>query len=456
MAKKNYLCAMHFEQSEQFIKDLKQAIHSQSLDEINELVLELHPADVADITKQLSLEEVKAFCDIVPGELIAETIAELEEDEREDLLNSLTPEQIARKAIDYMESDDAADLIMELPKEKRIKVISLIDDVKKASNIVDLLNYPDDSAGGLMAKELFKVNINWDVLECVQELRKQAEQIETIHTVYVVDDHNKLLGTLSLKSLILTPSNTKIEDVLNRDIISVKAHTQNTEVAQIMEKYDLVVLPVVDDLNRLKGRITIDDVVDVIKEEAERDYQMASGLSDTVESHDSVWQVTKARLPWLLMGMIGGIGSAHVLLGFDLSQHPEMIVFIPLIGAMGGNVGVQSSAIVVQGIANNTLKGSIVQRLVKETGVGLVNGLVCSAVLFGVNLISDFSIKTSVTVSIALLSVIIFAAILGTFIPMLLNRFKINPALATGPFITTTNDIFGLLLYFYIGQMIIG
>ena len=388
--------------------------------------------------------------------MISETIAELEEDERAVLLSSLTPEQIARKAIDYMESDDAADLIMELPKDKRSKVIALIDDVKKASNIVDLLNYPDDSAGGLMAKELFKVNIHWDVMECVQELRKQAEQIETIHTVYVVDENNKLLGTVSLKSLILTPSNTKIEDVLNREIISVKAHTQSSEVAQIMEKYDLVVLPVVDDLNRLKGRITIDDVVDLIKEEAERDYQMASGLSDTVESHDSVWQVTKARLPWLLMGMIGGVGSAHVLLGFDLSKHPEMVVFIPLIGAMGGNVGVQSSAIVVQGLANNSLKGSIAQRLVKETGIGLVNGLVCSAVLFAVNFLSDFSSRTCITVSIALLSVIIFAAILGTFIPLLLNRFKVNPALATGPFITTTNDIFGLLLYFYIGQMIIG
>ena len=194
----------------------------------------------------------------------------------------------------------------------------------------------------------------------------------------------------------------------------------------------------------------------MIKEEAERDYQMASGLSDTVESHDSVWQVTKARLPWLLMGMIGGVGSAHVLLGFDLSKHPEMVVFIPLIGAMGGNVGVQSSAIVVQGLANNSLKGSIAQRLVKETGIGLVNGLVCSAVLFAVNFLSDFSSRTCITVSIALLSVIIFAAILGTFIPLLLNRFKVNPALAPGPFITTTNDIFGLLLYFYIGQMIIG
>ncbi|MCX6183414.1 MAG: magnesium transporter [Bacteroidetes bacterium] len=447
---------MQFQNNEQLIKDLKQAIQDESLDKINALISELHPVDIADITTQLSLEEVKSFFDIVPGELISETIAELEEDEREGLLNSLTPEQIARKAIDYMESDDAADLIMELPKEKRSKVIALIDDVKKASNIVDLLNYPDDSAGGLMAKELFKVNINWDVMECVQELRKQAEQIETIHTVYVVDENNKLLGTLSLKSLILTPTNTKIEDVLNRDIISVKAHTQSSEVAQIMEKYDLVVLPVVDDLNRLKGRITIDDVVDVIKEEAERDYQMASGLSDTVEAHDSVWQVTKARVPWLLMGMIGGVGSAHVLLGFDLSQHPEMVIFIPLIGAMGGNVGVQSSAIVVQGLANNTLKGSIVQRLIKETGIGLVNGLVCSAILFGVNFLSDFSSKTCITVSIALLSVIIFAAILGTFIPLLLNRFKVNPALATGPFITTTNDIFGLLLYFYIGQMIIG
>ncbi len=241
---------MHFEINEQYIKDLKLALEEEAALKVNELIEDIHPADIAEITKRLSLEEIKMFFDVVPGELISETIAELWEEDREGLLNSLTPEQIAKKAIDFMESDDAADLIMELPREKREKVVMLIDDVKKAANIVDLLNYPEDSAGGLMAKELFKVDINWDVLECVKELRKQAEHIETIHTVYVVDENNKLIGTVSLKSLILTSSNTKIEDVVNRDIISVKAHTESSEVAQIMEKYDLVVLPVVDDLNR--------------------------------------------------------------------------------------------------------------------------------------------------------------------------------------------------------------
>ncbi len=447
---------MHFEINEQYIKDLKLALEEESALKVNELIEDIHPADIAEITKRLSLEEIKMFFDVVPGELISETIAELWEEDREGLLNSLTPEQIAKKAIDYMESDDAADLIMELPREKREKVVMLIDDVKKASNIVDLLNYPEDSAGGLMAKELFKVDINWDVLECVKELRKQAEYIETIHTVYVVDADNKLIGTVSLKSLILTSSNTKIEDVVNRDVICVKAYTESSDVAQIMEKYDLVVLPVVDDLNRLKGRITIDDVVDVIKEEAEKDYQLASGLSDTVEAHDSMWTVTKARLPWLLVGMIGGIGSAKVLGIFDISQHPEMAVFIPLIAAMGGNVGVQSSAIVVQGIANNSLKGPIADRLVKETGVALINGLACSLILFGLNLLLGVSLMVCITVSIALLSVIIFAAIFGTYFPLLLNRFNVNPALATGPFVTTTNDIFGLFLYFTIGNMMMG
>ncbi len=447
---------MNFEINEQYIKDLKLALEEESALKVNELIEDIHPADIAEITKRLNLDEIKMFFDVVPGDLISETIAELEEDEREGLLHSLTPEQIAKKAIDYMESDDAADLIMELPLEKRAQVVKLIDDVKKASNIVDLLNYPEDSAGGLMAKELFKVDINWDVLDCVKELRKQAEHIETIHTVYVVDENNKLIGTVSLKSLILTSSSTKIEDVVNRDIISVKAYTESSEVAQIMEKYDLVVLPVVDDLGRLKGRITIDDVVDVIKEEAEKDYQLASGLSDTVESHDSMWQVTKARLPWLLVGMMGGMGSAKVLGVFDITKHPEMAVFIPLIAAMGGNVGVQSSAIVVQGIANNSLRGTIADRLLKETGVALVNGLACAAILLGLNLFLDYNPMVSITVSIALLSVIIFAAIFGTYFPLLLYRFKINPALATGPFITTTNDIFGLFLYFYIGKIIMG
>jgi magnesium transporter len=447
---------MQFELTKDFLDTLNFAVEQSNEAKVLELIEGLQPADIAEIIDEQSLEEAIAFYQFFSQDQAADILIELDEDSRERILNSLSSEEIAKQFIDNMDSDDAADVLAEMTDEKKNEVISHLEDFEQASDIVDLLGYEEDTAGGLMAKELFKVDINWDIKTCINELRKQSQDIEQVYTVYVVDDKNILQGIVSLKRLLLTPDNKKIKDIYKDNIISVKVDVKDEEVGNIMDKYDLVVVPVVDEIGRLLGRITIDDVVEVIKEEAEKDYQMASGISENVESSDSVWLLTRARLPWLFIGLFGGILGARVIGNYEhaLQLHPEMAIFIPLIAAMAGNVGVQSSAIVVQGLANNSLGlDGLWNKLLKELGVALINGIVLSSLIFGYCFFFEASMSLSLTVSTALLSVIIFAALFGTIVPLILNKYKVDPALATGPFITTVNDIFGLFLYFLIGHL---
>lgn len=448
---------MQFKLTKEFIKELNQAVDANDESKVVDMTVDLHPADVAEIIEELKSEDVPVFIQYLDSEKAADALMELEEDVREDFLSTLSSEQIAKYFIDNMDSDDAADVISELPENIKDEVISKLDNVEQASDIVDLLGYDEDSAGGLMAKELISVNENWTLTKCIREMRRQAENIENVYTIYVVDDDDILKGLLSIKKLLFAPAKTKIETLYNKEVISVRTSTDSEEVASIMEKYDLVVIPVVDELGRLMGRITIDDVVDVIREEAEKDYQMASGLSEHIDLHDRLSMISRARLPWLLIGLIGGILGARVIGAYedDIKINPEMAFFIPLIAAMAGNVGVQSSAIIVQSIANKSLKTNDVwARLSKELIVALLNGLVLSALILAYNVIFSDSLMLSFTVAIALLSVIVVAAIFGTVVPLMLNRYKIDPALATGPFITTMNDIFGLFIYFLIGRLI--
>ena len=441
-----------------YIEELTTLIEAQNSKELVSRIVELHIADIAEIIEDLSLENTKYLFELISDdEKSAAVLVELEDDTREELLEDLSAKEIAKEVIDNLESDDAADLIGELSEDKKEEVLSHIEDVELASDISDLLNYPEDTAGGLMAKELIKVNENWNTLQCLREMRKQAEHVKQVHTIYVVNDNDILLGSMSLRRLLLTETNTPIKEIIKTDIFSVNATEDDEDVANIMNKYDLIVLPVVNVDNKLIGRITIDDVMDVVKEEAEKDYQMASGISEDVESSDSVWALTRARLPWLLIGMIGGLLGAKVIGIFDLENNFELAFFIPLIAAMGGNVGVQSAAIVVQGLANDSLKmDNIFQKLIKELGVGLLNGFICSVIILGAAFGLGYSMEISFTVSISLLAVIVFAAIFGTFIPLTLEKYKIDPALATGPFITTVNDVLGLFIYFWIGQAILG
>ena len=442
--------------SAEFIQEISELIARDNLVKLQELLIDLHIADIAEILEGISLEDARKLFAIIDEEKSAEILVELDDDLREDLLADLTSKEIAEEVIENLESDDAADVIGELPEEKQEEVLSHIEDKEHASDISDLLSFPEDSAGGLMAKEFIKVNENWNTLQCLREMRKQAEHVKKVHTIYVVDNDDVLLGSMSLRRLLLAETNTPVKEILKTEIISVKATEDDEVVANIMNKYDLVVLPVVDDESKLIGRITIDDVMDVVKEEAEKDYQMASGISEDVESRDNVWTLTRARLPWLLIGMMGGMLGAEVIGIFDIRENFELAFFIPLIAAMGGNVGVQSAAIVVQGLANDSLKmDNIFQKLLKELGVGLLNGIICSLIVLSAAFALGYGMALSLTVSISLLVVIVFAALFGTFVPLTLEKYEVDPALATGPFITTVNDVLGLFIYFLIGQAIL-
>jgi magnesium transporter len=449
---------MQFKISKGFVKDLKRSIKSRNKQELEALSNDLHHADIAEILEQLSFKSAIYLFKVLDSEKTAEVLLELDEDLREKILSRLSPKEIAEE-LDELDTNDAADIIAELSAVMKDQVISELQDVEHAKDIVDLLRYPEDTAGGIMHKELVKVNENWNVLTCIKEMRIQAENISRVHSIYVVDDENKLKGRLSLKDLLTTSSRTPISDVYIRKLNFVSVDTDDVEVARIMQKYDLEAIPVVDELDRLVGRVTIDDIVDVIKEEADEDYQLAAGISQDVEADDSILEHTKARLPWLVLALLGGFVSVKVLGLFEgaMLEHGKLFFFTPLIAAMAGNVGVQSSAIIVQGLANNTLSGSLFNRLIKEVSLSLLNGVLLASILFvGSHFLLNVEIIIGIIVTVALVSVIIIASLIGTFIPLMLDKFGIDPALATGPFITTSNDICGILIYFSIAKLILG
>ncbi len=438
------------------ITRIQELIEQEASKEVLELVQELHPADIAEIMDHLDMDEAKFLYLQLEGELASDVLLEIPENIRRRFLKVLPPEVIAHQFVEHMDSDDAADIMGDLDEEVVEAVLSEIDDKEQAGDIADLLEYDEDTAGGLMAKELVKVNENWNVQTCLKEISAQAEDIDEIYYVYVVSDENILKGVLSLSKLIQKSTHSKVKDLINEDIQSVKTDAPQEEVALIMEKYDLVVIPVVDQIGRLKGRITIDDVVDVIREEAEKDYQMVSGITGDVDSGDSVWRSTRARVPWLLIGTMGGITGARVLGAHQdtLQQIPAMAFFIPLIAATAGNVGVQSSSIVVQTLAAGSRKfDTLGKKLLKELGVGLVTGVFFAVLIFCYNYFFSDSFQLTLTVSFTLFIVIIFASLFGTLIPLLLNRLKVDPAVATGPFITTMNDVLGLLLYMGVAHL---
>jgi magnesium transporter len=449
---------VRFELTKDFLEILRQKIAEQETLWIQENVLILHFADVAEILDKLSNEEAKFIYFLVDEDTQADILMELEEEVRDRFLSSLSIKEIADQ-LENLDSNDAADILGELSEDKIQEVISQMDDDEAAEDIVDLLNYDEDTAGGLMQKEFLQAHIDWPVNRTIVELRKQAEDVEKVYNIFVVDDSNRLLGVLSLKRLLFSNIKTKIADLYqSKNIISVKTSDSAEEVASVMEKYDLVSVPVVDYQNKLVGRITLDDIVDFIKEEADKDFQLATGISEPIESDASIWRVARARLPWLIIGLLGGTLGAKVISGFEgsITQIPALAFFIPLITAMGGNVGVQSSAIVVQSLARgNKDFGNILQKLVREAVVGLFNGLLLASLIF---VIAYFfgNAQLGLVVSISLFTVIIFAAIIGTLIPLVLNHYKIDPALATGPFITTLNDVTGLFIYFSIGMLLYG
>ena len=448
-----------FQLSEELLKKIADLILAKKNTPLKKIVKDIHFADMAEIINELNEDQGIYLIKLFDSVKTSEILTELNEDVREKILKALSVKEIA-DAFEELDSDDAADILGELSEKRKEEVISEISDNNLADDLKELLSYKEDSAGGLMAKELVLANENWSITKCLKEIKKQGENVTRVHSIYVVDDKQKLIGRLSLKDLIISPAKKLIKDIYIPKVDSVNVYEDGEEVAKIMSKYDLEAIPVVNNKKQLVGRITIDDIVDLIKEEAEEDYLLAAGVQGDVEADDSIFELTKARLPWLFLGLVGGLGSVFILEGFEeVMTHPSyktLFFFTPLIAAMAGNVGVQSSAIIVQGLANDVVKGSLVSRLLKELGLSLINGFILGflTILFG--LATNLPIELSITISLSMLCVIVVAALIGTSVPILLDKKGIDPAIATGPFITTSNDIFGIFLFFYIAKIILG
>ena len=448
---------IQFELTNELIEQVKQLIEAKKDKPLQSLLNDFHYADIAEILDEIDLEQATYVIKLLDSETTSDVLMELDEDIREKVLKNLSAKEIAEE-IEELDTDDAADIIGELPEERQQEVISRIEDQEHKAEITELLTYHEDTAGGLMAKELVKVYETWTVAGCMRRIRGQASEVTRVHSIYVVDKEEKLIGRLSLKDLIISKNEQKIAEISNPKVDYVDVNEDTEEVAKIMQKYDLEAIPVVDENHVLLGRITIDDIVDVIKEEAEKDYQLAAGITQDVEADDSILQLTRARLPWLFLGLVGGIGAFLIMQGFHgfFNDYTVLFFFTPLIAAMAGNVGVQSSAIIVQGLANDDVKGSINNRLIKEMFLAALNGTILALFLFLFVWAAKGEILTALAISISLIVVIIVAGLIGTFVPLFLNKRGIDPAIATGPFITTSNDIFGILIYFWIAKLILG
>lgn len=445
---------MSFVLTEDILLRWKDLIAEQKAAELRKELEELFPADIAQAMNQLPDDDNLYLFQLLDEQTRSEVLAELDEDKREFLLSSLSSEQIA-DVLDNLDSDDAADIVSELPEEMQQEVLSRIEDVEQASDIAELIRYEEGTAGSLMAKELVSVYTFETVNQCIDEIRRQADDVTQLYAVYVVDNHDRLKGIIPLKKLLISHPLARVEEIYESDIQFATVDDPLPVVSEIMSKYDLVVLPVVDKVGKLVGKITIDDVLDYLKEKSEENIQRLSGITEDVDVQDKVWKISQARIPWLLIGMGGGIIGSRIIGSYEdsIRIRPEMAFFIPLIGATGGNVGVQSSAIMVQALANQMVFSNVAKKLLKELYVGLFNGIICSTLIFLYAMVAE-SWKLGMVVSISLFTVILFASFMGTFVPMTLHRFKINPALATGPFVTTLNDIIGITIYFLVGRIL--
>lgn len=441
---------IEFELTKEFRDRFQEALDSHDATFIRECLEGIKAADITALLYEFNAEESKYVLDLLSLSLQAEIINDLDSDTRKNYLKVYQPEEIAT-FLNQLDSDDVADILHGLPVKIREEVLSDLG-TELRNQVTELLRYEENVAGGLMAKELIKARVHWTVVQCIDEIRKQAENVSKFYAVYVVDDSDKLLGRAALQDLIISDARTIVGDICERNIISVETYFQDWEVAKIMRKYDLESVPVVNVQGQLVGRITIDDVVDVITEQAEEERQLMTGISEDVEEDDSVWRNTRARLPWLLIGIAGGLMNAKFMGLFEgeLSRVTAIAFFTPLIQATGGNVGIQSSSLIVQSLANpDFVDEGLWKRLVKVFFVALLNGIFLSVLVLGANIVLFGEYQLSIIVSIALFSVVVFASFIGTITPLVLNRYGYNPALAAGPFITTINDLLGLTLYFF-------
>ncbi|GHE60338.1 MULTISPECIES: magnesium transporter [Roseivirga] len=446
-----------FELSKEYLDLMLQAIERKDDAFIRDTMEGVNPADISALLDEVESEEARYVLDVLNNAVGAEVIEELEEDTRKEFLEELQPHEIAQYIVE-MESDDAVDIINDLPVKTREEVIAAIDDPESAAYIQELMRYDEDCAGGLMAKEMIVANINWTVIQTIDEIRRQAENVEKIYSVYVVDDKGKLQGKVSVKKIILSKDKTFIKDIYDSDIIHVETYMDEEEVAAIMRKYDLDAVPVVNLQGRLVGRITIDDIVDVITEQAEEERQLMSGISGDIEEDDTIWAISKARLPWLLIGLLGGTLGAWAI-GFfegDLEKNAALAFFIPLVMATGGNVGIQSSTLIVQSLANKSaFEDTFSKRIARMFLVAILTGIVLALISFLIVFLWKDDQTLGSVVAISLVCVVMLASFMGTTTPLVLDKLGVNPALASGPFITTTNDILGIIVYLAIANLLL-
>ena len=444
-----------FELTQDYLERFRDAVENQNEAFIRESLALVRHEDVSTLLEEFSAEESKFVLELLEKDVASDVIEDLDEDTRTKFLTAFNPEEIA-VYIEEIETDDAADILNDLPVKIREEVIANIKNSEKANYIIELLRYDEDCAGGLMAKELIKANVNWNVVQCVEEIRRQAENVEKIYSVYVVDDDEKLLGRVALKEIVLARSTSKIADIYNSEVISVYTYQKEEEIADLMQKYDLEAAPVVNVQGKLVGRITVDDIIDVITELADQERKLMAGIAEDVEEDDSVWVLSRARLPWLVIGLFGGLLGAQFIGIFeeDLKNIVELALFIPLIIATGGNVGIQSSALVVQSLASITIfESTIWQKFVKTLFVAILSGFVLAGLVYIIVYFS-YDKRLAFVVGTALFSVVLLASLLGTLIPLVLDKLGFNPALASGPFITTTIDLLGLAVYFTVAHLL--
>jgi magnesium transporter len=448
---------MTFELTKEYVAHIETAIAAQDTATLKAEMEELFPADINTVLYELEPEAAHYLFTLLDTEVGAEILANIDDPaDRRQFLTNFTSEEITHY-IELFDSDDAADLLKEQSIQVREEVIALLKDREQARFIIDLLPYDEDVAGGLMQKELVRANVNWTVNECIEEIRKQAEDVEKVYAVYVIDDNQTLLGLVSLKNLVLARKNTKIGNIFDDDIVYVETYRPVEEVVEIMQRYDLDAIPVVNVQKRLLGRITIDDVVDVITEKAEEDIQAIAGITGEVEEDDTVWAQAKARLPWLLVGVVGSLMAATVIRGFEgsLGKIAALAMFIPIMGSTGGNVGIQTASLIVQALSDKSgLEISWKERLRKVVLIAALNGVIIG-ILAGAYVLLSGETELFWVVCTSLFAVVLLASFMGTVTPLLLNRMGINPAIASGPFITTANDLVGIGTYFLIAHYLL-
>lgn len=440
-------------------KELKGYLETNELGKLQRIFLSMHPTDIAAFIDNLSDDDATRALRVLPDESVADVIVEMDEDRRQEILSLVPEREIATLIVQNMDTDDAADLIREMDSARQDAILSYVPDLDQAGNIVDLLHYDEDTAGGVMRKEMIVVNANWSMPMCLDDMRHQAEELDEIYYVYVVDDLQRLIGILPIKTVITNPSISEIRYVMLPNPVILHESDSMDTVIKTFDQYDLVAIPVVDAIGRLKGVITIDDVMDEMREKHEAESQMVSGISSEIDTSDNIFKQTGARLPWLLIGMIGGIFNSQLLGVYDsvFATIPQISLFIPLIGGTGGNVGMQSSTIVVQDLARGTLDTKKIPRtILNDLCVALVIASVISMVVFLYNYFYIKNMLVMASVSLSLFTVVIFASLFGSIIPLIMHAVKIDPARATGPFITILNDLIGMFVYMTITQALYG